>query len=445
MGFATRNLLLITAFLAGGLGVGGWLYAVRSVSPRRAPGASPPFVKTLVVHRQDITQTYIGYGTAKAESIARLSSEVASTVLERVNHVRDGVRVSAGQPLVRLDDRDYQYALDQAVALADADAASIDELNIEEEKLRQIVDTAEQEYRVATAEFERVSGLFERAAAAEKEMNDATLARQRARRVLEGYERELALVAPQRARMEASHRGRLAAVERARLDVGRCLIVAPIDGVIQRLEVDVGDRVAPGSPVATILDARRVEIPIQLPGSLYGAVTAGVSCRLESECSSDTAWTGTVARVAPMVDEQTRTFTAFLSVDNGLQPVPLIPGVFVRALIEGATQRDVLAVPRGAIRDGYVFVEQDGLSRRRAVVVDRNVVERAIVHGALGDGDRVILSNLDALTDGTPVRVAGGTHDNDTDGSDARVGLGAAGIKTPGAETVAVPDGSPVP
>ena len=80
----------------------------------------------------------------------------------------------------------------------------VDELDVDEEKIRQIIAIAEQESRVATAEFERVGALFERALAAENELNGATIAQQRARRPVEGYRRAAAMIDPQRPRRDST-------------------------------------------------------------------------------------------------------------------------------------------------------------------------------------------------------------------------------------------------
>lgn len=414
---AVRNTALILAFLLGGVGVGGWLYAVRTAPPEREFTAPPPFVETMVVRSENVTDHFTGFGTAAAYASASVSAEVGSIVEERVDDVRAGVAVTAGQPLIRLDVRTFRYTLDQAVALAEMDAAALAELDVEERKTQQLLAIAEEEFRVATAEYERVGGLFEREQAAEKEMNVANLAYQAAKRVLQGYQRELALIAPRRERIEASRRAQLATAERARLDVARCTIAAPISGVVKDLSVDVGDRVAPGSPIATIVDLRRIEVPIRLPASSYADVRPGASCRLASESSNGSAWHGEVARIAPTIDEQTRTFAAYLVVDNTIQEHPLVPGMFVRAVVEGPTLYDVLLVPRGAIRGGHVFVAHDGLAQRRNVEVARVLGERAVIRAGVEDGESVILSNLDILAHGVSIRVAEGaprTDDHDS-------------------------------
>jgi multidrug efflux pump subunit AcrA (membrane-fusion protein) len=401
-----RRIIIIVLLLVIGVLIAGWLYVVRVHPPRRDVGVPPPYVETLTVEPETVTERYLGYGLAAAEQSTRLAAEVASTVIERVNDIRVGTKVAQGQPLLRFDDREYRAAMERAEALVAADKASVDELDVQAAKLVPMMATAEEELRITAAEFERVSGLYEREMAADKELNVAKLAFQQTRRQLQGLQREAALLEPRRVRLQSSTKGNQAAAEMARLNIARCLVTAPFDGVIEELTVDVGDRVGPGTHVATVIDPSRVEIPVRLPASNYDSVHVGSPCDLLRETTPNLSWTGEVARIGPSIDPQSRTFAVYLVVDNGKQQRPLVPGAFLRAAVHGPTHTKVLVVPRSAIRDHRVFVVEDGMARARPIQVRHYLEERAVVDGALRSGDRVVLTNLDILADGSPVRIA---------------------------------------
>lgn len=389
-----------------GAGLGYVLMAVREEPPRREVATLAPLVESIVVQAEDVVEHFIGYGTARAMRSANLAAEVAATVVECVDGIRAGSPVTAGQALIRLDKRQYQYVLERAEALADAEQASLDELTVEAQNLERLIKTAQQELGVTRDEKTRVAGLLERNLAARKEYDFANLAYQQGRRVLQGYERELAKIAPRRARLAASKRGYDAEAALARLNIERCEIKAPLGGRIQELMVDVGDRVAPGLVVATLIDASRVEIAIQLPASNYDRVRVGAPCRVESESLVGTIWRGEILRIAPVADEQTRTFAAYVVVDN-TEPGKgaLVPGAFVRASVRGPVHADAILVPRSACRNGRVFVVEGDTARQRLITTERFIEDRAVVHGPLSSGERVIVSHLDKLADGSPVRV----------------------------------------
>ena len=419
-----RSIILIVIALCGGGGIAGLLYVTREEPPRRERAAPPPLVESLVVRAEQVTERYAGYGTARPDRTARLASEVASTVIELVNNIEAGSIVIDGQSLIRLDDREYRYALQRASALAASDQASADEVVAEAQILEKLIATADEELRVARDERDRLSGLFERGLAAKKEFDFAIMAYQQTRRVLQGYQMQLAKMAPRQARFAASKMSREAEVRLAELNIERCEITAPFGGTIETLSVEIGDRVAPGSVVLTLIDPAHVEIPVRLPASVHDRISLGAPCRIDCESMPGIAWEGQVARIAASVDEQTRTFPVYLDVDNANQARPLVPGTFVRAEVQGPIHQNRILVPRVAIREGRVLVAEDGVVCPRPVRVERLIGDRALIEGDVQSGERVILSHLDTLASGTPIRVRGA----ETMSSGAGHAAGQAGV-----------------
>lgn len=405
-----RSILLVIVLLGGGTGIAWLLYSLKDEPPRRQDTLPPPVVRVVELQPELVVERFNGYGTALPDRAATLAAQVSSIVIERVNDIEPGSAVQKGQPLIRLDPREFQLRLDRARALVAADQAGIDEQTALAIELNGLMRTAGEEVRVTLDEKKRVSALFEETQATRKEFDFANLSYQRARRIQQQYAMELAAIAPRKARFEAGRQGQLAAVELARLNVDRCTITAPFTGVIQTLLIDVGDHVGPGSPMLRLIDPSRVEIPIQLPNAVYDRVAIGGACTLSSEAQPGTQWYGRIARKAPLADEQTRTFSVYIDVDNTAESVPLVPGIFVRADVEGSSHANRLLVPRSAIRKEGVLIAKNGVATRRSVTVERLIQDKALVEGELVAGDLVILSHLERLHEGSPVRIAtGGT------------------------------------
>ena len=330
---------------------------------------------------------------------------MTSTVTELVDGLEAGSSVVEGQLLVRLDVREYHHVLDRATALKDADGAALAELEAEARTLQELLATSDQELRVAREEKKRVADLFERGLAAKKEYDFAILAYQQSRRIKQGYEMELAKNGPRQERLEASIRGHEAETGLAALNVSRCEVRAPFAGTISELGIDVGVHATLGSPLLSIIDPSHVEVPIQLPVAVYHRVRVGVKCRLESESMPGVTWSGRLARMGALADQATRTFAVYVDVNNEEQSLPLIPGAFVRAVVEGPTYRNRLLVPRGVVREGRLLVANQTSVVRRTVAIERFIGDRAMVSGDVNAGDRVILSHLDRLAPGATVRM----------------------------------------
>ena len=180
---------MVVVLIGGGSGIAGLLYAKRAEPPRDAIGALPPLVEAMVVRAEDVSESFVGYGTVQADHVANLAAELPARVVERVGDIKSGSTVQKGQPLVRLDDRQYRHELDRAQEIVAVDRAALRELAVEAANLEQIINTVRRELRVVQAEKARLTSLMERSLAAEKEFNVADLAYQQARRVLQEYER----------------------------------------------------------------------------------------------------------------------------------------------------------------------------------------------------------------------------------------------------------------
>jgi len=125
-------------------------------------------------------------------------------------------------------------------------------------------------------------------------------------------------------------------------------------------------------------------------------------------------WQGRIVRTEGEIDPATRMIHAVARVDNPYAPgdnprrPPLNAGMFVHAAIEGIYVEDVAVLPRVALRTGsrVWIVDADNRLRYRDVVVLRATEAEVIVSEGLRDGELVVLSPLDATTDGMKVRIS---------------------------------------
>ncbi|UCF34299.1 MAG: efflux RND transporter periplasmic adaptor subunit [Phycisphaerales bacterium] len=400
--------LLIIVLLVGGGSVAYVLIKTKPEPPRSETRILPPLVDSLVVEADSVTERFVGYGTALPDRSATLSAEVPARIVEVVNDIEAGSAIAEDQVLIRLDDRQYQQELERALALAEADDAQLREIGVEKTKLRQLIQIAKTELEIASDEKKRVTRLFEEGHAEKREFDLVRLAYQRARRTVQDLEKDYDKLEPQADRVAASKKANEAQAATARLNVERCTIKAPFAGTIDQLMVDVGDHATIGIPLLTLVDSSHIEIPIQLPASAYDRVRRGAPSRIAAESMPNRSWSGEVARIAPLAQQQTRTFAVYIDVDNTKQERPLLPGMFVRALVSGPTHPQALVIPRGAIRRGHIFVVEGDVARRRAVTIERFLLDQALVGGEIQSGDRVILSHMDQLADGMKVRVRPG-------------------------------------
>ncbi len=397
--------LVLIAMLLGGAAVVSWRLVKTAPHPPTADIAPPTLlVRAVKVEPRDVVEPIIGYGTARADRQTWVAAEVAGEVVGVSPELHVGTLVEEGQWLVRIDRRDYEQRLEQARARVASDEARIRQIQIEQRNIERLIEIARNELDIAERDYKRVMDLFERKTSPRRELDMARQTYERTRRTLRGLLNQQAVMPEQLAAARASRDLHNADVKLAQLALQRCEVRAPFRGRIEQVAVDVGQRVALGSRLFALLDPDLIEVPIELPVSVRDRVRTGAVCELRLESNPDARWTARVARIAPAADQATRTFSLFVEVDNTTQPVPLMPGMFTKAVVAGPTWRRALVVPRGVVIQDHVFVFDQGTARRRAIEVQRHLLDKSIVRG-VEPGELVITSNLDALYDGAAVRI----------------------------------------
>ena len=129
----------------------------------------------------------------------------------------------------------------------------------------------------------------------------------------------------------------------AALNVSRTVIAAPFEGRIVDVNVDTGERVAPGQVVARLVDLSHLEVPLQAPVSAASSIRVGDEVSVMADGPSGDTWTGRIARMSPEADPTNRTVTVFVEIQqdpSGSESL-LRPGQFVIGTIAagGAASR----------------------------------------------------------------------------------------------------------
>lgn len=127
-----------------------------------------------------------------------------------------------------------------------------------------------------------------------------------------------------------------AELRRAELDIDYMVVRAPFDGALQERQVEVGDFVKRGDPIALFVDDRTLIVSASI--SEYDAHYIAKGKEGSAELATGEIVTGVIRYMAPVADEATRTFTVELAIDNadgvyraGMSARLMIPGETVFA------------------------------------------------------------------------------------------------------------------
>lgn len=345
-----------------------------------------PAVQFAVAHSRPTTLSLSVQGEARPRSEASLAAQVGGRILWVSPQFVEGGTFRQGDVLVRVDDADYRLSVTRARS------------------------------QVAQAEE-----------ALTREQAEGELARQDWQALGRGEPPPLALRAPQLAQAQAALAAAQASLRSAELDLARTSIRAPFTGRVRERRANVGDFVAPGTPVAVMFSTETMEIRIPLTDADLASMRIPVGFMATSANPGPVAhvssvsggrihtWDGRLVRTEATVDARTRLVYGVVEVRdpfNARNAAPLAPGMFVAVRLEGSARETLVAAPRSALkRNEFVYVVRpDNTIDVRQVRAAQTTADEVLFREGVADGERVVVSVLTSPRQGmavTPIDRAG--------------------------------------
>jgi membrane fusion protein (multidrug efflux system) len=355
-----RRVVISAVILA--MAVGG--VAVVAVLPGRSREAPPKEVGLVDVEVMriqplaEMDETFNLHGQIEANRVVDVAAEVAGRI-EKI-HLAEGRPCTKGQPLIQLNTD---------------------------------ILAAEMRRAKATAEF------------AQRELD--RLMELRAREVATPFEVDQA-----RSKAEAGK----AALDLAQANLNRATILAPADGVLNRVPVEAGEYVSPGDKVGQIVEIDPVKVVVDVPERVIQHLRLGdehtviLGFRGNGRRAGKTApgrpadneRTGTITYIGELADQKTRTTRVELTVPNPEKNLPgsrigreLRSGQIVQVELKLRTHANAIMIPLQAVipleKRKVVYVVEGGKAERRKVKLGWIKGYDVQVTGGLGAGDRLII------------------------------------------------------
>lgn len=197
-----------------------------------------------------------------------------------------------------------------------------------------------------------------------------------------------------------------AAVALAKAQLEKTSITAPFDGLAGLRHVSVGDYVSPGSDLVLLESIDPLNVDFRIPEQFLGMVHVGTRISLRFDALADAVREGVVGAISPLVDVGGRSILLRAKVPNS--DASLRPGMFARVRLQ-FDDKETLMVPEAAIAPGgemnYVYrVDGDRVTQAGVMLGQRQGGKVEIVHG-LEEGDRVLISGLQKVVDGSRVHI----------------------------------------
>jgi RND family efflux transporter MFP subunit len=193
----------------------------------------------------------------------------------------------------------------------------------------------------------------------------------------------------------------------ARRQLDNTLIKSPIAGTVNARYVEVGTMVQPGKSVANIVDINTLKARVNVAEREAFQLKVGDRVGISTEVYPGTVFDGKIDNIASKADEA-HTYPVEIVLHNSSQH-PLKAGMFARLVFQSIVPVEVLTIPRvaliGSIKEAQVFVVRGGISTIRPVVIGRQSAGLYEVNAGLAEGDTVVVSGQNNLTEGARVHL----------------------------------------
>lgn len=362
----------------------------------------PMTVEIAAVKRADMSSeiTVVGnlIGAATVEAVAKINGRLDDIF------VRMGDRVSKGQKIAKVEDRELVEQIKQAQASFEVAAATI----------RQ----READLRLAQTNLDRSKNLYDRQLIP-KQTYDDTDSR---------YQAALAQLDLAKAQYSQAQ----ARLDELKINIANTEILSPVSGFIGKRSLDPGAWVTPNVAFMSIVDISLVRLVANVVEKDLRRMRPGLKARVEVDAFPDEMFEGRIARVAPVLDPATRTAQIEVEIPN--PDFRLKPGMYAKVNFTVEHREKTLVVPTSALVDvggnRGVFLpkkgEQGDIANFKKIevgLIDQNLVE---VSSGLAEGENVITTGAAALREGDRI-VLPGQEQPASGGTGGRGGRGGRG------------------
>jgi membrane fusion protein (multidrug efflux system) len=421
-----RVKLIITMLLGGLILVG--------CEHKQPPPSVTPEVSVVTVELQQVVLTTELPGRTCAYLVAEIRPQVNGIIQKRL--FEEGSDVRAGNVLYQIDPAPFQAAYDNAAANFAGARRAAEKARAALEASKAGVARQKATLELARTNRWRYEELFKRSVISALQRDQAVTDCDVAEATLKSNEAHVRNDEEAVAVAEAAIKQAEAATETTRINLGYTRVVAPITGRIGKSNVTVGALVNAGgttqqpTALTTIqqLDPIYVDVPQSTTellrlrrrmeeGQLHYNGKDQSKVRLILEDGTTYPLEGTLQFRDVTVDSTTGSVTLRVIVPNpkGL----LLPGMFLRAVVQEGINNEAILIPQQAVSRNpmgnpvVLIVDGDGKVAQRMLTLDRATGDQWLVTSGLVPGERVIVEGIQKARPGASVKVvpfqAGGT------------------------------------
>lgn len=362
-----------------------------------------------------------------------LAAEVPGRVRRKSETCRAGQFVKAGAVLFEIDPRDYELDVQRLEGEVRQAGLNIEELEEELAQNAVSIELSQRQVDLARREVARLDGLKANRIVTETEHERALREELTATNALTMLQGQKRVLTKRRSRFTEAQTLAVTMLERAKLDLSRTRVVAPVDGVVVDDKVEQDSFVSKGMALVTLEDTSAAEVKTSLRMDELAQVWGGQAASGNLQAAHDLPdaparvvftlgdksyeWDGILSRQEGRgLDEKTRTLPCRVLVTNPSNvraidrygapmatlppeaPRSLLRGMFVDVRVLVDVPQPLVAVPQDAVRpSGDMFVMRDEklvIVKPRPFHTANGLVAFTEAESGLLPDDRIVTSQL---------------------------------------------------
>jgi len=386
----------------------GVLIFKNAVSGRKPPEKSElpevaVSVETERVEKMALPRLLTGFGTVVSDREWTAVPQISGKVTYVHPNLKTGDYIAEGQVLFVVETVDQELEQERILAERRALQAEIRQVDSQRSRLEESLRVARESLKLLEKEYDRYQTLYQKGATPASTVDARRRDVLNQERAIKDIQTSLSSLPDQQEAVRARIDANRANLQKQSVQIDRSVVKAPFTGRVGEVYLEKDQVVSAGSQLFTMQGAKEARVEARFPQAQLANFPVREAYITTPEGKQ------LQARIGPLrerIDPTSRTGSVQLIVPTPPQSV-LLPGALVEVVLKGDSHEPMPVVSRSVIRNGQVFLVENGRLARRDITQAFREGDLVAVKEGLKAGDEVVTSDPGLAMDGSEVRVVG--------------------------------------
>lgn len=382
-------------------------------------------VNTIEVKAYTVRPAITGFGTVEPDILLESKSEVAGKITYVHPQLRNGAILQKDTVIIRIEQEDYQLALQQAQATVASNRAKFREIQLQKSNLKADLVIVHKKLKLAKVELSRIQSLVSKNSISKSSRDTQQVKVLQLQQEIQKLNNQLTTLPEQLASAQAALSNAESIAKTQQRNLGRTVIRLPFNARISERAIDENQYINKGALLYSAQTTDKILINAQFALQHFRTLAKdfkthtallkeafvsgfssdifkqlGLSAKIRLADNESPYWQANVERISSQLDPVSRTLGIIVSVNNpyaqvipGTKP-PLMQGMYTEILLQG-TASTFYIIPRDALHENEIYIvnKQNRLERRPIENIQIQG-EMVLLTTGLQAGEKLIVSDV---------------------------------------------------